>query len=147
MHPPTGRRGGEERHLLLSIPVRGDGTLDELESPILDRLGTWMAREGEAAIYGSRPWHVFGEEAGGGVRYTVKGGALHALLLKPQAGSLKLAALGGSAVERVTVVGGDALAFAIGQEGLEATLPGGIEMRTVPVLRIDGRLPLEEGQG
>ncbi|HEX9807010.1 MAG TPA: alpha-L-fucosidase, partial [Alteraurantiacibacter sp.] len=53
--------------LLLSIPVRGDGTLDEEEVKILDQLGRWMAREGEAAIYGSRPWRSFGDDQAGGV--------------------------------------------------------------------------------
>jgi alpha-L-fucosidase len=103
-----------------------------------------MAREGEAAIYGSRPWRAFGEEAGGGVRYTVKGGALHALLLDPRAGPLVLAELGGEAVERVEWIGGSPLSFSRGAQGLEVSLPGGIAERTVPVLRIDGHL---SGQG
>ncbi|HYD25181.1 MAG TPA: alpha-L-fucosidase [Croceibacterium sp.] len=131
--------------LLLSVPVRGDGTLDELELEILAGLGTWMAREGEAAIYGSRPWRTFGEEAGGGVRYTANGGALHALLLDPRPGPLRLAALGwdalgGGAIERVTLAG-EPLGFGASPAALEIALPDGIERWTVPVLRIDGRIP------
>ena len=133
--------------LLLSVPVRGDGSLDELELEILQQLGAWMAREGEAAIYGSRPWRVFGEETAGGVRYTVKGGALHALLLQPRAGALRLAALRGEAVERVTLVGGGPLSFSTAADGLDVILPGGIADRTVPVLRIDSRLSQQGERG
>jgi hypothetical protein len=48
------------------------------------------------------------------------------------------------AVERVEWVCGGPLQFSRGQQGLEVSLPGGIAERTVPVLRIDGRL---SGQG
>ena len=47
-------------NLLLSIPVRGDGTLDEDEHAFLGALATWMPVHGEA-IYGTRPFTIFGE--------------------------------------------------------------------------------------
>ena len=47
-------------NLLLNIPVRGDGTIDEKEEAILDQIGAWTARNGEA-IYGTRPWRSYGE--------------------------------------------------------------------------------------
>jgi alpha-L-fucosidase len=46
--------------LLLSIPLRADGTYDEKEAVVLDDLEAWMKINGES-IYGTRPWHIFGE--------------------------------------------------------------------------------------
>ena len=47
-------------NLLLSVPLRGDGTFDEKEKAILDEFGAWMAINKEA-VYDTRPWKVFGE--------------------------------------------------------------------------------------
>ena len=46
-------------NLLLSIPLRGDGTLDEDEHAFLTALASWMQVHG-GAIYGTRPFSVFG---------------------------------------------------------------------------------------
>lgn len=90
-------------NLLLSVPVRGDGTLDDKEVAFLENLATWMGVNAEA-IFSTRPWSVYGEgpsvaekpEAGhfGGardvrrkpytsedMRFTRKGDALYAVLL------------------------------------------------------------------
>lgn len=47
-------------NLLLNIPVRGNGTIDELERAIVVEIGEWMAANSDA-IYDTRPWNVFGE--------------------------------------------------------------------------------------
>lgn len=47
-------------NLLLSVPLRADGTFDEKEEKILNEFGDWMAVNKEA-IYDTRPWKVFGE--------------------------------------------------------------------------------------
>ncbi len=47
-------------NLLLNIPVRGDGSIDELEREIVENIGSWMRMNSES-IYGTRPWTVFGE--------------------------------------------------------------------------------------
>lgn len=47
-------------NLLLSVPLRADGTFDEKEYAILLELRDWMRTNGEA-IYGTRPWKIFGE--------------------------------------------------------------------------------------
>lgn len=47
-------------NLLLSIPVRGNGSIDELEVAIVEEIGEWMKINSEG-IYDTRPWAVFGE--------------------------------------------------------------------------------------
>lgn len=47
-------------NLLLNIPIRGNGTIDDKEEAVVDGIAAWMAVNGEA-IYGTRPWRVFGE--------------------------------------------------------------------------------------
>ena len=46
--------------LLLNIPVRGDGTIDDKEQAVLEGIGAWMDVNKEC-IFGTRPWKVFGE--------------------------------------------------------------------------------------
>ena len=83
-------------NLLLNFPPRPDGTLDDDELKILDAMAAWMPVNGEA-IFGTRPWKVFGEGPGkiqGGmfnegrlrytardIRFTTKGETLYALAL------------------------------------------------------------------
>ena len=45
---------------ILNIPGKPDGTIDRKEQLILERIGAWMAVNGEA-IYSTRPWAVYGE--------------------------------------------------------------------------------------
>jgi len=47
-------------NLMLNIPLRGDGTMDEIERGIVDEIGTWMRANGDS-IYKTRPWKIFGE--------------------------------------------------------------------------------------
>jgi alpha-L-fucosidase len=91
-------------NLLLSIPVRGDGTIDEKETAFLEGLAKWMDMNGEG-IFATRPWVVYGEgpsvtekaEAGhfGGardvrskpytaedIRFTTKAGVLYAIVME-----------------------------------------------------------------
>jgi len=49
-------------NLLLDVPVRGDGTIDEDEIKILEDLAGWM-KVNSSAIFGTRPWRVHGEGA------------------------------------------------------------------------------------
>jgi alpha-L-fucosidase len=47
-------------NMLLNVPIRADGTLDEKTTTVLEGMGDWFAVNGEA-VYGSRPWYMFGE--------------------------------------------------------------------------------------
>ena len=60
-------------NLLLNFPPRPDGTLDDDELKILDGMAAWTAINGEA-IYGTRPWKIFGENAGASFRRHVQRG-------------------------------------------------------------------------
>ncbi len=47
-------------NMLLSVPLRADGTFDEREEAILLEFGAWM-KQNKESIVGTRPWKVFGE--------------------------------------------------------------------------------------
>ncbi|MDC7684830.1 alpha-L-fucosidase [Asticcacaulis sp. BYS171W] len=134
-------------NLLLSIPVRGDGSIDSEERKIVEGIGEWMGRFSEA-IYGTRPWQVFGEgptQVGAGMfgeskqkpytpqdlRFTTKGKALYAITLGRLENNritvTRLARgskLARGSVKRVEVLGSPApLAFRQDDKGLHVTLP------------------------
>ena len=54
---------------LLNVPGKPDGTIDQKERLILERIGAWFKINGEA-IYGTRPWNVYGEGP-----HTIKAGS------------------------------------------------------------------------
>ncbi|MDP4201100.1 MAG: alpha-L-fucosidase [Bacteroidota bacterium] len=47
-------------NLLLNIPVRGDGTIDDKEVTVLEGIAKWMKINKES-IFDTRPWKIFGE--------------------------------------------------------------------------------------
>jgi len=47
-------------NLLLSVPIRGDGTIDDKEVKILEGIATWMEANQES-IFDTRPWKIYGE--------------------------------------------------------------------------------------
>ncbi|MGA2363623.1 MAG: alpha-L-fucosidase C-terminal domain-containing protein [Candidatus Aminicenantales bacterium] len=56
-------------------------------------IGRWLKENGEA-IYGTRPWKVFGEGSKPAIRFTSKGDTLYALVLAVPQGAVKIASLG-----------------------------------------------------
>lgn len=121
-------------NLLLNVPVRADGSIDDEELEIVKGITAWMDVNREA-IFGTRPWIVFGEgpaledaaplnaqgfNEGKGkpltaedIRFTTKGDALYAILLgvptdKVQINSLeKHHDLAPGKVTRVQLLGSD----------------------------------------
>ncbi|HOS44909.1 MAG TPA: alpha-L-fucosidase [Paludibacter sp.] len=47
-------------NLLLSVPMRGNGTIDEKVEAVVEGITAWMDVNKEA-IYATRPWKIFGE--------------------------------------------------------------------------------------
>jgi alpha-L-fucosidase len=47
-------------NLLLNIPVRGDGSIDDKEVHVLEGIAAWMDVN-KTAIFATRPWKTFGE--------------------------------------------------------------------------------------
>ena len=47
-------------NLLLSVPLRADGTYDEKEEAVLNGIEAWMNVNKES-IFNTRPWKIFGE--------------------------------------------------------------------------------------
>jgi len=102
-------------NLLLSVPVRADGTIDSDEVKIVEGIATWMDVNRES-IFGTRPWKVFGEgpaiasaapisnqgfNEGKGkpftaedIRFTQKGDAIYAICLGWPTQPLKIKSLG-----------------------------------------------------
>jgi alpha-L-fucosidase len=103
-------------NLLLSIPVRGDGTIDDDELKIVEGIANWMDVNREC-IFGSRPWKICGEGPAlerapstprgrdednaraynaRDIRFTTKGNLLYAIVLGQPNGRLSIKALGKS---------------------------------------------------
>ena len=102
-------------NLMLSVPLRGDGSIDDLAQSIVEEIGVWMGANGES-VYGTRPWKLFGEgpaqqkapkltaqgfnEGKGApfsvedIRFTVKDNILYATVLAwPENGSVLIKSL------------------------------------------------------
>jgi alpha-L-fucosidase len=134
-------------NLLLSIPVRGNGAIDEDEHAFLQALASWVPQHGEA-IYGTRPFTVYGEgppepieqnfsektrpHTAEDIRFTRKGEVLYAFVLAwPTDGTVRVKTLrrGGEhaltrPVQRVELIGASApLKFQQTGEALVVTMP------------------------
>ncbi len=101
-------------NLLLNIPVRGDGSIDDKEVAILEGISKWMKINKES-IFDTRPWKVYGEGPsvdavntlnGAGfnegkvaytekdIRYNQKGNILYATTMNIPTGDIFLKSLG-----------------------------------------------------
>jgi alpha-L-fucosidase len=148
-------------NLLLNIPVRGDGSIDDQEVKFLEEMAKWIAVNGEA-IYGTRPWLVFGEGAavvrggsfsegrarpytGKDIRFTTKGDAIYAIALGWPGEQVTVRLLGKSSplvsgeVSEVRLLGHEGkLEWSRKEEGLTVKMPAQRPCEHAFALRITG---------
>jgi len=145
-------------NLLLNIGPKPDGTIPDEVQQVLRDVGSWLAVNGDA-IYGTRPWRVYGEGptqvAAGSFhdtdtanytaedfRFTTKGNALYAIEMGWSAGgeavihSLGTTA-GSQKVESVALLGSDAKIQARQEaDGLHLQLPAQAPGKYAYVFRV-----------
>ena len=147
-------------NLLLNVGPKPDGTMPAQIVTTLREMGVWLRANGEA-IYGTRPWVVFGEgptQVVGGAfhdtdtkaytaqdfRFTTKGDALYAIGMGcPADGKAVIHSLGwaheakGMAIGNVELVGQTGkVEWKQTAEALEATLPAGASCQYAYVLKV-----------
>lgn len=106
-------------NMLLSVPLRGDGSIDSLCKAVVEEIGEWMGVNKEG-IVNTRPWKIFGEgpalesvaalnrqgfNEGKGkpfgpqdIRFTTTGKNIYAIAMGwPEAGVLKIKSMGKNA--------------------------------------------------
>ena len=142
-------------NLLLSVPIRGNGSIDSDEVDILKDIGNWMQLNGEA-IFNSRPWRVYGEgptrERQGNsesiaytpddLRFTTRSNNLYILALgwvKAESLSVRSLFRAAGEVRRVELLGCEAtLDFKQDHQGLQVHIPSTVAGKSVPVFRVQG---------
>lgn len=150
-------------NLLLSVPMRGNGTIDDKEQAILEEIARWMDINKEG-VFGTRPWKIFGEgpvaessnplHAQGfnegkhqpytarDIRFVTKGNALYAHVLKhPEDGKVIIQSLSTNnalypeAIQQVELVGSKTpLKFNRTAEGLVVEIPADAKVNEISLL-------------
>ncbi len=139
--------------MLLDIGPKVDGTFPEESEAILLKVGEWLRVNGEA-IYGTRPFSVYGEgptrNVGGAgfsenkdkpftgrdVRYTTRGNALYVIFLGRPDSSVELTAvnresLGAGRIESIHVIGsGEKVSWHLEEKGIKLAIPASAIERT-----------------
>jgi alpha-L-fucosidase len=151
-------------NLLLSVPLKGDGTPDADEIAIVEGIAAWMQINQEA-IHGTRPWKVLGEgpqlaqakplKAQGfnessqspftaeDVRFTTKGDVLYAFLLGAPKATVNIKSLSAAAklldapIASVTLLGsGEKVTWSQSADALSIEAPKTVPNDTAVVFKI-----------
>jgi len=94
-------------NLLLNVGPRSNGTISEIQTDRLNKLGGWLAINGEA-IFGTRPWVRPSGTASDGteVRFTHKGNSLYvAFLNRPEGNTLTVPVVRSAAGTTARILG------------------------------------------
>lgn len=144
-------------NLTLSVELLPDGTYPDNLKEIMDEVGNWLEKNGEA-IYETTAWTICGDGASirnadpsvsphytgrtkesplydcDEVRFTVKGDSVYLFFMNPMPGEVKIPSLGLSKLERQHLIkaiksldDSVELDFIQGEDGLVVTLPKDIE--------------------
>ena len=147
-------------NLLLNVVLRPDGSLDPEAETMLHQLADWTKINGEA-IYGSRPWLVYGEgevkpKGGAGneefnftakdIRFTTQGKSLYAIALGwPTENKIVIRSLAATddamqnKIKRVELLGHKGkLKFTQTKDGLAVELPADAKADLTCGLRLSG---------
>ncbi len=149
-------------NLLLNIPIKGNGTIDEKERAIVEDIGRWMNSNGQS-IYGTRTWKTFGEGplaeasqplnaqgfnegnnySSADVRYVERRDTVFAtIMVWPEAGNYRLGAFGPLApsysgiVDKVELLGHGPVSFRQDADGLYVDIPATRCNDIAPVLQV-----------
>ncbi len=146
-------------NLCLSVPVKGDGTIDSDERKIVAGIGKWMAVNSDC-IYDTRPWKLFGEgpalekvaalnaqgfNEGKGkpfthedIRFTTKGNTLYAIAMGwPESKQVLIKSIANNP-QSVELLGYGKVDFTAGAEGLQINLPSQPPCENAFVFKIEG---------
>ncbi|MDD3080236.1 MAG: alpha-L-fucosidase [Paludibacter sp.] len=149
-------------NMLLNIPIRGNGTIDDKELHVLDGITKWMKTNSEC-IYATRPWFIYGEgpnaesvnplkaqgfnESRGkaytstDIRFTQKGEVLYAIIMDyPKDKEIIIKSLSSNSsyynpkFRKVKMLGGKIVSYKFDCNGLKITLPESSTPTGMPVV-------------
>lgn len=145
--------------LLLNIGPRADGTIPDGDRDILLEIGDWLLVNGDA-IYGTRPWVVYGEGPTGivegafsdtkrsaftsrDIRFTTRGSTIYATVLAmPETRELTIttlrerSALANPEIAKVELIGGGELEWTRDDSGMHVVLPDSFPSQHAISLRL-----------
>lgn len=150
-------------NMLLSVPMRGDGTIDDKEEATLEGIAAWMQVNKES-VFGTRTWKVFGEgpvaEAvnplnaqgfnegkhqpytSADIRFVTKADALYAHVLAwPKDGKITIKSLAKNSllykepIKAVALLGSTAaVTYSQAADGLKIGLPAGVQPNDISLV-------------